>query len=106
MIYLYQRVLYLSLIHIWLITRGAAIESIAPQTKELSEAEFYSLMESILNLQMCIRDSHSNIASDEINTVIEYEEMTNSFAFGSMEAVSYTHLFGRLVQRQSKSSGL
>ena len=26
-----------------LITRGAAIESIAPQTKELSEAEFYSL---------------------------------------------------------------
>ena len=33
-----------------LITRGAAIESIAPQTKELSEAEFYSLMESILNL--------------------------------------------------------
>ena len=30
-----------------LITRGAAIESIAPQTKELSEAEFYSLMESI-----------------------------------------------------------
>lgn len=33
-----------------LITRGAAIESIVPQTKELSEAEFYSLMESILNL--------------------------------------------------------
>lgn len=33
-----------------LITRGAAIESIAPQTKELSEAEFYSLMENILNL--------------------------------------------------------
>ena len=29
-----------------LITRGAAIESIAPQTKELSEAEFYSLMET------------------------------------------------------------
>lgn len=33
-----------------LITRWAAVESIAPQTKELSEAEFYSLMESILNL--------------------------------------------------------
>ena len=33
-----------------LITRGAAVESIAPQTKELSEAEFYSLMENILNL--------------------------------------------------------
>ncbi len=29
-----------------LITRGAAIESIAPQTKELTETEFYSLMES------------------------------------------------------------
>ena len=28
-----------------LITRGAAIESIAPQTKELSEAEFYSLIQ-------------------------------------------------------------
>ena len=27
-----------------LITRGAAIESIAPQTKELSEAEFYSCL--------------------------------------------------------------
>ena len=27
-----------------LITRGAAIESIAPQTKELTEAEFYSLI--------------------------------------------------------------
>lgn len=27
-----------------LITRGAAIESIAPQTKELTETEFYSLM--------------------------------------------------------------
>ena len=38
-----------------LITRGAAIESIAPQTKELSEAEFYSRMESILNLpQACL----------------------------------------------------
>ena len=33
-----------------LITRGAAVESIALQTKELSEAEFYSLMENILNL--------------------------------------------------------
>ena len=31
-----------------LITRGAAIESIAPQTKELSEAEFYSLITKAL----------------------------------------------------------
>ena len=43
---------------------------------------------------MCIRDS-SNIALDEINTVIEYEEMTNSLAFGSMEILSWlVFLFG------------
>ena len=39
--------------------------------------------------------SHSNIALDEINTVIEYEEMTNSLAFGSMEILSWlVFLFG------------
>ena len=38
---------------------------------------------------------HSNLALDEINTVIEYEEMTNSFAFGSMEILSWlVFLFG------------
>ena len=43
---------------------------------------------------MCIRDS-SNIALDEINTLIGYEEMTNSFAFGSMEVLSWlVFLFG------------
>ena len=31
-----------------LITRGAAIESILPQVKELSEVKFYELMEQIL----------------------------------------------------------
>ena len=31
-----------------LITKGAAIESIAPETKNIPEAEFYRLMESIL----------------------------------------------------------
>ena len=31
-----------------LITRGAAIESILPQVKGLSEVQFYSLMEKIL----------------------------------------------------------
>ena len=31
-----------------LITRGAAIESILPQVKELSEVSFYELMERIL----------------------------------------------------------
>ena len=39
--------------------------------------------------------SHSDIALDEINTVIEYEEMTNSLAFGSMEILSWlVFLFG------------
>lgn len=33
-----------------LITRGAAIESIAPAVKPLTEREFYTLMESILTL--------------------------------------------------------
>ena len=31
-----------------LITRGAAVESILPQVKELSEVQFYSLMEEVL----------------------------------------------------------
>ena len=31
-----------------LITKGAAIESIAPETKNIPETEFYQLMESIL----------------------------------------------------------
>jgi len=33
-----------------LITKGAAIESLAPATKDMGEAEFYSLMEKILSL--------------------------------------------------------
>ena len=33
-----------------LITKGAAIESLAPATKDMGEAEFYSLMEQILSL--------------------------------------------------------
>ena len=54
-----------------LITRGAAIESIAPQTKELTETEFYSLMESILNLPQAehfIRsavENHARISGQE-----------------------------------------
>ena len=31
-----------------LITRGAAIESVAPQTKELGETEFYTFAEQVL----------------------------------------------------------
>ena len=33
-----------------LITKGAAIENLAPATKELGETEFFSLMEKILAL--------------------------------------------------------
>lgn len=33
-----------------LITRGAAIESVAPEVKQLSEAEFYTLAEHIFSL--------------------------------------------------------
>ena len=33
-----------------LITRGAAVESIAPEVKSLTEVEFYSMMEHILSL--------------------------------------------------------
>ena len=33
-----------------LITRGAAIESVAPQTKGLSEAEFYAFAEQVFSL--------------------------------------------------------
>jgi len=33
-----------------LITRGAAIESVAPQTKELSETEFYTFTERVFAL--------------------------------------------------------
>ncbi len=39
--------------------------------------------------------SHSNIALDEINTAIEFEKMSNSLAFGSMEVLSWmVFLFG------------
>ena len=33
-----------------LITRGAAIESIAPEVKTMDEQSFYALMETVLNL--------------------------------------------------------
>ena len=38
-----------------LITKGAAIESLAPATKDMGEAEFYSLMEQILSLPSVLR---------------------------------------------------
>ena len=34
----------------WLITEGAAIECLAPATKEMGEVDFFSLMEKILAL--------------------------------------------------------
>lgn len=46
-----------------LITHGAAIESIVPQTKELTETEFYSLMENILNLPQAVHFIQSAMAS-------------------------------------------
>ena len=33
-----------------LITKGAAIESLVPATKEMGESEFFSIMEKILSL--------------------------------------------------------
>ena len=33
-----------------LITKGAAIECLAPETKDMGEADFFSLMEQILSL--------------------------------------------------------
>ena len=46
-----------------LITRGAAIESVAPQTKDLSETEFYALAEQVFALpdtQRLLTDAVSN----------------------------------------------
>ena len=54
-----------------LINRRADIKSISPQTKKLSEAEFYSLIESILNLPQAehfIRsatENHARISGQE-----------------------------------------
>ena len=54
-----------------LITHGAAIESIVPQTKELTETEFYSLMDNLLNLPQSVQliqsamESHSRSTAQE-----------------------------------------
>lgn len=48
-----------------LITRGAAIESVAPQTKALSETEFYAFAERVFALpdaQRLLTDAVSNHA--------------------------------------------
>ena len=33
-----------------MITKGAAIENLVPETKEMGEAEFFSMMDTILTL--------------------------------------------------------
>ena len=46
-----------------LITRGAAIESVAPQTKDLSETAFYAFMEQVFalpNTQRLLMEAVSN----------------------------------------------
>ena len=51
-----------------LITRGAAIESVAPQTKELGETEFYTFAEQVFALpdtQRLLTDAVSNHAGDD-----------------------------------------
>ncbi|WP_420314104.1 DUF3847 domain-containing protein [Blautia wexlerae] len=72
-----------------LITRGAAVESIALQTKELSEAEFYSLMENILNLPQAehfirVRPAELTSAADKISNPRS--------AFASLRQGGYTPL--------------
>lgn len=54
-----------------LITHGAAIESIAPQTKELTETEFYSLMDNLLNLPQSVQLIQSAMASHSRSTAQE-----------------------------------
>ena len=51
-----------------LITRGAAIESVAPQTKELGETEFYTFAEQVFALpdtQRLLAEAVSNHAGGD-----------------------------------------
>ena len=51
-----------------LITRGAAIESVAPQTKELGETEFYTFAEQVFALpdtQRLLTEAGSNHAGGD-----------------------------------------
>ncbi len=51
-----------------LITRGAAIESVAPQTKELGETGFYALAEQVFALpdvQRLLTEAVSNYAGGD-----------------------------------------
>ena len=46
-----------------LITRGAAVEHLWPEVKALSEQDFYSLMELVLNLTVARKILHSFLQS-------------------------------------------
>ena len=51
-----------------LITRGAAIESVAPQTKELSETDFYAFVEQVFavpDTQRLLAEAVSNHAGGD-----------------------------------------
>ena len=51
-----------------LITRGAAIESVAPQTKELGETEFYTFAEQVFALpdtQRLLKEAGGNHAGGD-----------------------------------------
>lgn len=51
-----------------LITRGAAVESVAPQTKELGETEFYTFAEQVFALpdtQRLLTEAVSNYAGGD-----------------------------------------
>ena len=51
-----------------LITRGAAVESVAPRTKDLSEIEFYAFAEQVFSLpeaQRLLTEAISNYAGGD-----------------------------------------
>ena len=48
-----------------LITRGAAVESIAPEVKAMAEVPFYSLMEQILSLPDVRTVIHSALSKED-----------------------------------------
>ena len=49
-----------------LITRGAAVESIAPQIKNMSERDFYILMEKVFSLPVVFDMINDAVAEDKI----------------------------------------
>ena len=60
-----------------LITRGAAIESVAPQTKDLSETAFYAFVEQVFALPDA-QKAYSWKLSAAMQEVIEYRTLSFS----------------------------